>query len=60
MIKFIALKEGSYFIDWGTEVAENIDMTVRLQDNSQFTKAVEQDRNILLEAAIVKVTKRRK
>ena len=60
MTKFIVLKEGSYFIDWGTEVAENIDMTVRLQDNSQFTKAVEQDRNILLEAAIVKVTKRRK
>lgn len=33
---------------------------MQMQDTNKFTKAIEQDRNILLEAAIVKVVKRRK
>jgi len=35
-------------------------LTVQIQNDSKFTKAIEQDRNILLEAAVVRVVKRRK
>jgi hypothetical protein len=54
------MNEGVYEIDWSAEVPEKIDLAIHLQDNSKFTKAIEQDRSILLEAAVVRVLKRRK
>jgi hypothetical protein len=60
LAKFIVQKDNVYCFDWNAAVDEDLDLNVHFQDDSKFTKAIEQDRNILLEAAVVRVVKKRK
>lgn len=58
--KFIVLKDDKLSIDWGFEEEGTKDFTEQFEEKSKFIKAIEQDRNILLEAGIVRMIKRRK
>lgn len=58
--KLINLGENMYFFNWSAKNEGDIDLTFYLQNDKKFTKAIEQDRSILLEAAIVRIVKRKK
>ena len=60
LAKLIELKDSVYFFNWNAEISGDLDLTIQIQNNSKFTKAIEQDRNILLEAAVVRIAKRKK
>lgn len=58
--KFLQLCGSLFAINWDSALSGHLDYTLQVQEKARERKVIEQDRNILLEAGIVRFIKRKK
>ena len=58
--KLFQQEDSQYYLDWGCECEADLDWSVQVESSRTFSKTIEQDRGILMEAGIVRLVKRKK